>query len=381
MLPEGWNREELGTVASFASGNTPSKQNTAYWGGDMPWISAKDLKRPVMSNSIDTLSDDGAAVAKLASPGSVLILVRGMTILKDIPVALAGRRLAFNQDVKCLSGRRGVENRYLALALTAKKRAIMRLVNTANHGTGRLDTDLLKSLLIEFPNSAEQQKIVELVSTWDQAIETVDKLIETARAQKTALMQQLLTGKRRLPGFEGAWRTFSFSDAFTVSNDKSKQVPKGEYEQAGDWPIVDQGQGRVAGFTSNRRPRTDLPLIVFGDHTRAVKWIDTPFCPGADGTQILKPKPCFDPKFAYYLLQSISLPNLGYSRHMRELKEREFRAPECANEQAAVSDLLDGAVEEVVALAKQRECFEIEKRALMQQLLTGKRRVKVEEPA
>jgi type I restriction enzyme S subunit len=91
----------LGSIAQFKSGGTPSKAKPHFWGGDFPWISAKDLKSPIIMDSIDRLTPEGVADANIAPKDSILILVRGMTLYKDVPVCLAGKDVAFNQDHGC----------------------------------------------------------------------------------------------------------------------------------------------------------------------------------------------------------------------------------------------------------------------------------------
>ncbi|MCS0990388.1 restriction endonuclease subunit S, partial [Escherichia coli] len=114
-------------------------------------------------------------------------------------------------------------------------------------------------------------------------------------------------------------------------------------------------------------------------HTRCVKWIEFVFCPGADGTQVIKTSKILEPKLGYYLLSNTDIPNLGYSRHMRELKEKDFRLPLDIKEQQKIAAVLSAADAEISTLEKKLACLRDEKKALMQQLLTGKRRVKVDE--
>ena len=102
MVPKGWVTTPIGDIVKFSSGGTPSKQNALYWGGDLPWISGKDLKSHYLETSIDTLTEIGFKEAKKAPAGASLILVRGMTLLKDFPVGYATREVAFNQDLKAL---------------------------------------------------------------------------------------------------------------------------------------------------------------------------------------------------------------------------------------------------------------------------------------
>lgn len=211
-----------------------------------------------------------------------------------------------------------------------------------------------------------------------------EKLLTNSQQQKKALMQQLLTGKKRLLDengvrFSGEWVYLTFDNAFIVANKKSTQVKSSDYLQSGSIPIIDQGQSRIAGYCNNLEVYSDVPVIVFGDHTRCVKWIEFVFCPGADGTQVIKTSKILEPKLGYYLLSNTDIPNLGYSRHMRELKEKDFRLPLDIKEQQKIAAVLSAADAEISTLEKKLACLKDEKKALMQQLLTGKRRVKVDE--
>ncbi|OOE45519.1 restriction endonuclease subunit S [Salinivibrio kushneri] len=248
----------------------------------------------------------------------------------------------------------------------------------AGGGVQNLNVQMVKEYPIPVPPLPEQKKIAQILSTWDQAITATERLLENSQQRKKGLMQQLLTGKKRLPGFEGEWRFISFTDGYSVANQKSAQVKSSEYQLSGSIPVIDQGQNEIAGYCEHDSPYTDIPVIIFGDHTRALKWVDFPFCPGADGTQVLKANSILDAKFAYFILSHIELPNLGYSRHMRELKQREFKIPIEMEEQRQIANVLTIADSEIRALSERLALLSQEKKALMQQLLTGKRRVKVE---
>ena len=122
-----------------------------------------------------------------------------------------------------------------------------------------------------------------------------------------------------------------------------------DYRTEGRYPVVDQGQLLIGGWTDEEASviASDLPVVVFGDHTRALKYVDFPFVRGADGTQVLKPKPEIDPRFFYYALRSVDLPSRGYNRHFKALKEAEIALPspteqcEIANVLKLVDDLID----------------------------------------
>jgi type I restriction enzyme S subunit len=152
-------------------------------------------------------------------------------------------------------------------------------------------------------------------------------------------------------------------------------VPKlqtNEYRPAGRYPVVDQGQSLVAGWTDDASGLIahDLPVVVFGDHTRVMKFIDFPFVRGADGTQILKPKPGIVPLFFYYALRAIDLPSRGYNRHFNALREKEIPLPP-QQEQSDIARTLN-LVEEVLSLQdKELQTSILCKRTAMKALFTS----------
>lgn len=114
-----------------------------------------------------------------------------------------------------------------------------------------------------------------------------------------------------------------------------------DYFEIGDFPVIDQGDKFISGYINDESLlyQGELPVIIFGDHTRNVKFIDFPFAAGADGTKILKPKSFYNPKFYHYYFKSLSVPDLGYSRHFSILKEIEFPLPPLAEQNRIVTKL------------------------------------------
>ena len=151
------------------------------------------------------------------------------------------------------------------------------------------------------------------------------------------------------------WTTESVADCLTPVPAAGKtKLQARDYKPAGRFPVVDQGQERIAGWTDDETAviKEPLPLIVFGDHTRAFKFIDEPFARGADGTQLLKPKPGIDPLFFFYACKAIDLPARGYNRHFTILKEQDLSYPGEAEQQAIGTFLrrVDFALEQQSAL-------------------------------
>lgn len=192
MLPEGWRSSTLGAEARFLSGGTPSKENSKFWGGKFPWVSARDMKTMYLQSTLLRLTDAGRAASAVAPANAVLVLTRGMTLLKDLPVCLIEREMAFNQDIKALLPKGSLDSRFLAYQLLARKHEILDLVDTAGHGTGRLDTELLKDVAFTVPPYGEQTRIADALSTWDRATSKANELLANRRVQWQGLLARCL---------------------------------------------------------------------------------------------------------------------------------------------------------------------------------------------
>lgn len=138
--------------------------------------------------------------------------------------------------------------------------------------------------------------------------------------------------------------TVPFTDALKDVSSGNAKIPQAEFLSDGQLAVVDQGQSLVAGFTDDLKAavRFRAPLIVFGDHTRAIKFIDFPFAMGADGVKVLQVRDGFDPKFVYHYLRSRPIPSAGYSRHFKFLKEVVVPKPPLS-EQRRIAAILDQA--------------------------------------
>jgi len=124
----------------------------------------------------------------------------------------------------------------------------------------------------------------------------------------------------------------------------------------GKFPIIDQGQDFIAGYTNDKSLVFSdcLPVVIFGDHTRILKFIDFPFAVGADGTKILKPNKDFDSRFFYYMLLSLDLESRGYARHFKLLRESEIPLPPLS-EQKKIVKILDEKMRKIAEAKKLRE--------------------------
>lgn len=150
-----------------------------------------------------------------------------------------------------------------------------------------------------------------------------------------------------------------FADIFQDCTSQGTKIKANAYADSGKYVIVDQGQNDIAGYTNlEEGVYTEVPTIIFGDHTRAVKYIDKPFFLGADGVKLLKAKKeDANYKYLYYALKSTKIPNTGYNRHFKWLKEIQIPYPD-AEKQAEVVKILE-KIERIISVCKE-QMFELD---------------------
>lgn len=177
----------IGHCADLLSGGTPSKENKSYWGGSIPWVSAKDMKRFRLHDAEDHVTVLGAKNGTRVVPtGSILVLVRGMTLHNDVPVCVTGLPMALNQDVKALIPKPHVNSDYLAYWLLAHKPNLLQMVDSASHGTGRIFTNDIRGMELELPPLPEQRAIAAILGALDDKIELNTKMNRTLEAMAKA---------------------------------------------------------------------------------------------------------------------------------------------------------------------------------------------------
>ena len=380
---EGWTYPVLSEVADFVSGGTPNKANPEFWGGNVPWVTVSDMKSLKLVEAQYNLTKAGATQVRNVNAGTVLVLVRGMGLFKDLPILLCEDTLTFNQDIKGLVPHEGVESEFLAYALIARKSEILRHVDTAGHGTGRLDTDLLKSTPIPLPPLPEQRRIAEILRTWDEAIEKLkalrsakiqrfngisaslihdpqtqqlhlrDILTEVSKRNKGSLVKRVLSVTNSM-GFVLASDQFAHRVASTdISN--YKVVRRGQYAynpsrinvgsiaRLNDW---DEGALSPMYIVFQTRPEIDSDY--FGH------WLGT-----GEARQ----------RIALSAQGSVR-ETVGFS----DLGSVPIPAPSL-EKQTAISAALDAGTEELTHISTQIDALQRQKRGLMQKLLTGEWRV------
>lgn len=181
---------QLSDAALFLSGGTPTKGNPKYWGGNIPWFSAANMNERFLRQSDLCLTSDGLEKgSRLAPKGATLLLVRGSGLFKYIPICFAENDVAFNQDVKAICPKPGIDPLFLHYAIEVQRQTLANNIGVTGIGAGKFDTDFLKKLPFpDIPNE-EQPKIGKLASSFDRKIDLNRRMNETLEAMAQAIFR------------------------------------------------------------------------------------------------------------------------------------------------------------------------------------------------
>src|SRR3989338_7717074 len=261
--------------------------------------------------------------------------------------------------------------------------------NSSGTRTPRANWKTLQKTEWTLPELGEQNKIGDVLSAYDDLIENNTKRIKILEQIAQAIYKEGFV-YFRFPGHEKVkmvdskteigkgWGVIKAGQLLAKVQRKPK-VKRGEYIKEGEFLVVDQGQNFISGYTADAEAvyRENLPLIVFGDHTRILKFIDFPFACGADGTQLLSSNSKRMPiTLFFYALQNVDLSNFAYARHFKFLKEKNVLFPDQQTASAfdsyinPIRGFIRGLLQENIKLRQARDL-------LLPKLVTGEIEVKL----
>lgn len=199
---------------------------------------------------------------------------------------------------------------------------------------------------------------------------------KTALTIEERLQQALVPAEEQPYEVPENWVWVRLLSTFVNKTDSKKKIQQKFYLKTGDYAIVDQGQNLIGGYTNDASLQYDgeLPVVVFGDHTRCVKYVDFKFVQGADGVKVLLPFKSFDSKFFYYAIMNLNIPNMGYRRHFPLFDKLTLPLPPLSEQQRIVERIeelfakLDEAKERLQEVA---DSFVVRKAAILHKAFTG----------
>ncbi|MGG5171263.1 restriction endonuclease subunit S [Pseudarthrobacter sp. J1738] len=295
-----------------------------------------------------------------------------------------GRAAIWEYDVECyyqkalhrLRPRREYNARVLLaiLELRAKSGGFADYVTQTS--IAHLPRDKFLTLPIPSIPEDEQQRIATVLADADCLIDALQRLIAKKRDVKQGMMQELLTGRTRLPGFTGEWRGRRLGDLLAYEQPGRYLVSSAEYIEAGGVPVLTAGKTFVLGHTNESHGVYDsLPVVIFDDFTTASKYVTFPFKAKSSAMKMLSAKSGANLRFAYERMQLIDFPIADHKRRwIAEFSKLEVSVPSF-EEQKAIASVLENADAEISALERRLESARAVKQGMMQELLTGRTRL------
>ncbi|MDE8754062.1 restriction endonuclease subunit S [Pectobacterium polaris] len=401
VIPNGWKYDLLDKFAVRCSGHTPSKRHPEYWNGGVKWISLTDshrLDKGYVYATDKEISLEGIANSSAEiHPSETVVLSRDAGIGKSGVMAEA---MAVSQHFiawKC-DNKDKLNSWFLYNWLQLNKAEFERQAVGSTIKT--IGLPYFKKLKIAVPPYSEQKKIARIFSVWDQAIFTAEQLLSNSQKQKKALIQKLLTGKGKFQENENEWGNHFLSELFdfkkgkglskgTLVSDGKKCILYGElYTKYSE--VITDVVSRTAeddGFTSKSGdiliPSSTTTTGI--DLSNATVILEDQVLLGGD-INVLRPKKKINSVFMAYLLTHIKKKDIASRAqgitiiHLygSDLKTIKVFIPNSLTEQEKIVSVLLTADNNIDIFKQKLHHLKQEKKALMQQLLTGKRRVKTE---
>ncbi len=271
-----WKTYRLGDIIQLKSGGTPDKSNPDYWGGSIPWISAKSMYDDFISTSDLFITEEGLqAGSKIAKKGSILLLTRGSGLFNRIPVCYVVSDVAYNQDVKniVLKKEDVTSIKFLYYWLYGNKELLSSMLETTGIGAGKIDTKRFLNLSISLPSQKEQARYIHLMDLLFDKIELNRRINANLEAQAQALFRSwFVDNDKQL----GNYQTKSLTDIAQYLNGLAMQKfpPESIQNSLPVLKIKELGQG-LCDASSDRCSTSIKPEYVINDGDVIFSWSGT----------------------------------------------------------------------------------------------------------
>lgn len=378
VIPEDWTVQRLG---SMSDQKAPIRYGVVQIGPDVadgvPIVPIKYVKEIASAQLHRSAKSIEEKYSNSRVRGSdVLISVKGT--IGRVGVVPEGFEGNIAREIARIRLRDGFSPTFVASQLENDE--TQRRILEAVVGTTRLEFSIaaVRSFQVAVPASLhEQNAIAEALSDADARIAALEALIDKKRDLKQATMQQLLTGKTRLPGFSGDWEVKRLGELLDYEQPTKYLVESTEYNESYDIPVLTAGKSFYLGRTNETHGICqDLPVIIFDDFTTATQYVDFPFKAKSSAMKILRQREQdTDIKLVYALMQGIKFTMSDHKRYwISEYQKVElpFPGPE---EQAAIAEILFDMDTELATLETEAGKARTIKQGMMQNLLTGKVRL------
>ena len=367
-------------LATFSSGATPYRGIPEYYKGNVRWISSGELNYNKIFDTIEHISQQAVKNTNLRvhQPGTFLMAITGLEAEGTRGrCAFVGAPATTNQSCLAINGteRMCTEYLYWFYRMWGQYLAFKYCQGTKQQS---YTANIVRNLPIYGPKDIfEQKAIAEALNDIDGLIAVLDKKIAKKRLIKQGTMQQLLMGKKRLPGFTDPWVEKKLGEILDYEQPQPYLVVSTDYVDSGI-PVLTAGKSLVLGYTAEQfGVYNKLPVIIFDDFTTDSKYISHPFKVKSSAMKMLSLKNNdYDLRLVYELMQQIDFPLKDHQRYwISEYSQLTISLPKDKKEQTAIATILSDMDKEIADLEAKRNKYRLLKSGIMQKLLTGQIRL------
>jgi type I restriction enzyme, S subunit len=367
LLPSHWEVKKLGEIGKFTKGKGILKDELKEEG--LPCIRYGEIYTKYNFNTsklYSFISDDTSKLSQEISTGDVLMAGSGETIDE------IGKAIAYLGTTKAYAGgdiiifkptnQNSLTISFLLESDSAKKQK--RFMGQGNSVVHIYSSDLQK-LKLPIPPLPEQQRIATILSTWDKAIDNVQYIIDNIQLRNKGLLNKLIMDNVNWKKFElGTILDYEQPQDFLTNNFTDVET---------NIPVLTANKSFILGYTTDTKNiYNKVPVIIFDDFTTASRYIDFNFKIKSSAIKILSVKKGFHLKFTFYLLQTIRTNIAEHKRRwISEFEDKVVKLPSI-QEQTAIATILDTAQAELSSYQQKLAQLQLQKKGLMQVLLTGK---------
>ena len=395
VIPNSWSVKTIGQITTCTAGGTPSTKISTYWGGSIPWMSSGELNLKYVDDVLERITKEGLtnSSTKLIPENCVLVGLAGQGKTRGT-VAINLIPLCTNQSIAAILPSESFISTYLYFNLDSRYHELRNL-SSGGGGRGGLNLRIIKSMQVPLPPLDEQLRIAQTLTDLDNLLFALDKNIVKKRDVKHAAMQQLLTGKARLPGFDKTWETFRLGQVSTMGSGGTPLSSEASY-YGGDIPWVAisdmTNTSKLIWSTSKNLSKKGLSnssaqifpagtvLYAMYASLGECSIAGVPLCT-SQAILGIQPNKTLSNEFLYYYLTSLKtkVKTIGQQGTQSNLNKGMVQAFSInlppIDEQIAIANVLSDMDEEILKLEKRRNKTKDLKQAMMQELLTGNTRL------
>lgn len=363
LCPNGVEYKKLSEVVMLYTGATPNTSIKEYWeNGTIPWMSSGEVNNKIITKTEKFITQQGydSCSTTFVPPETVVIALAGQGKTRGL-VALTKIKLCTNQSLCSIVPSDKLLSSYLYHYLSSRYQHL-RKISSGDGTRGGLNLKMINNYEVPVPPLPIQKEIVRILDHFTELTAELQEELQARQKQYEYYRNKLLTFKN-----DKNVRWMKISEICDIIN-APKKIPKSHYQKTGLYPIIDQGQKYIIGFTNEASALVQAgKYVLFGDHTREIKYIDFPFAQGADGLKIIKPKECINVRFLYHIMLSLKIPNRGYNRHWTVVSPLAVPVPSLFEQERIVSildkfevlvnDLFQGLPAEIAAIQEQYEYY------------------------